>query len=172
MAIANKPRIVIADEPTTALDVTIQAQILDVLQEAAKATGAALILITHDLGVIAEVADRVVVMYAGRAVEVGSCLEIFEMPRHPYTIGLLGSDPRHGFERGQLAAIEGQPPSLAHVPPGCAFHPRCFLMRERCATDRPALLATEQKDHGSACHYWKELRRSRRETSSEERSES
>jgi oligopeptide/dipeptide ABC transporter ATP-binding protein len=160
MAMANDPRLLIADEPTTALDVTIQAQVLEVLRRAATATDAALILITHDLGVIAELADRVVVMYAGRAVEAAEVHELFEAPRHPYSVGLLRSNPRHGAERGALASISGQPPNLLHVPSGCSFHPRCFLGREKCAVESPPWELTDRTAHFSACHFWEELSQS------------
>jgi peptide/nickel transport system ATP-binding protein len=133
MAIANDPDVIIADEPTTALDVTIQAQILDVLQTARRETGAAIIMITHDLGVVAGLADRVLVMYAGRSVELGSTDEVYYAPRMPYTMGLLGSIPRiDAGGRSALTPIEGTPPSLAHLPPGCPFQPRCPLAVEVC----------------------------------------
>lgn len=159
MAIANRPAMVIADEPTTALDVTIQAQVLEVLREAAHETGAATIIITHDLGVIAELADRVVVMYAGRAVETASVGPLFDRPLHPYTVGLLRSDPGADVERGMLYSIPGQPPNLFHVPSGCPFHPRCDLGRARtlCATSVPPLLDLGDGDRSSACHYVDEV---------------
>jgi oligopeptide/dipeptide ABC transporter ATP-binding protein len=127
MAIANEPMVLIADEPTTALDVTIQAQILEVLKKAQDETHAATILITHDLGLIAELADRVIVMYAGKVVELGDVNTIFRNPRHPYTIGLMDSLPKLTAEEEWLRPIPGQPPSLISRPPGCPFHPRCFL---------------------------------------------
>ncbi len=129
MSIANEPKLLIADEPTTALDVTIQAQVLEVLQAAQRETNAATILITHDLGLIAEMADRVVVMYAGRVVEVADVFTIFKDPRHPYTVGLMASLPRLDAELERLAPIPGQPPSLIDVPSGCPFHPRCRLQQ-------------------------------------------
>ena len=125
MAIANDPEVLIADEPTTALDVTIQAQIVEVLKAAREETHAAIILITHDLGLIAELADRVVVMYAGNVVEHGDVYTIFNSPRHPYTLGLLNSLARLDGDQEWLEPIPGQPPSLISLPPGCAFHPRC-----------------------------------------------
>src|SRR5439155_14455677 len=139
MAIANDPSLLIADEPTTALDVTIQAQILEVLKEAQKVTHAAIILITHDLGLIAELADRVIVMYAGKIVESGDVFTIFGSPRHPYTIGLMDSLPKLTAEDDWLRPIPGQPPSLISRPPGCPFHPRCFLSqgRVRCREEEP-----------------------------------
>jgi len=155
MAIANEPDVLIADEPTTALDVTIQAQVLDVLERIQVRTDTAIILITHDLGVVAGVADRVLVMYAGREVEIGSVEDIFYRPGHPYTRGLLSSLPRlDGREHGRrLFQIGGQPPSLVFLPTGCAFHPRCpFADDELCA----ALVPDRQPlgdGHRSACHY-------------------
>jgi oligopeptide/dipeptide ABC transporter ATP-binding protein len=159
MAIANQPKLLIADEPTTALDVTIQAQVLEVLKKARDETHAATILITHDLGLIAELADRVIVMYAGRIVEMGDVQTIFARPRHPYTVGLMESLPRLTVEEDWLRPIPGQPPSLIYVPPGCPFHPRCFLSegRERCRTEVPPLRSIEESDHRSACHFAEEL---------------
>ncbi|MDP8954608.1 MAG: ABC transporter ATP-binding protein, partial [Actinomycetota bacterium] len=158
MAMANRPKLVIADEPTTALDVTIQAQVLDVLRDAKRETGAAIMLITHDLGVVAEMADRVVVMYAGRVVETGTVGEIFHAPRHPYTLGLMASLPRLDGAVHQLEPIPGQPPSLVKVPPGCPFHPRCRLRRgrTRCVEEVPAL-SDVGTGHCSACHYSGEM---------------
>jgi oligopeptide transport system ATP-binding protein len=159
MAIANSPSVLIADEPTTALDVTIQAQIIEVLKTAQHETNAAIVLITHDLGLIAELADRVIVMYAGRVVESGDVHTIFANPRHPYTIGLMESLPALTVEEEWLRPIPGQPPSLISRPPGCAFHPRCFLSggRERCRTDVPELRGAGDHEHHSACHYLEEL---------------
>jgi oligopeptide transport system ATP-binding protein len=159
MAIANEPSLLIADEPTTALDVTIQAQILEVLKKAQDETGAATILITHDLGLIAELADRVIVMYAGRVVELGDVHTIFGKPRHPYTIGLMESLPSLEADEDWLRPIPGQPPSLIHMPPGCPFHPRCFLSqgRLRCREEVPPLRRTDDSDHLSACHFAEEL---------------
>jgi oligopeptide transport system ATP-binding protein len=159
MAIANQPKILIADEPTTALDVTIQAQILEVLKTARDETHAATILITHDLGLIAELADRVVVMYGGRVVELGDVHTIFASPRHPYTIGLMESLPRIGVDDDWLRPIPGQPPSMIDLPPGCVFHPRCFLYqgRGRCREEVPALRNIEESDHLSRCHFAEEL---------------
>jgi oligopeptide/dipeptide ABC transporter ATP-binding protein len=159
MAIANRPRLLIADEPTTALDVTIQAQVLDVLRAATKEAGAATILITHDLGLIAEMADRVVVMYAGRVVETGDVHTIFHEPRHPYTLGLMSSLPRLDVDLDRLVPIVGTPPSLVTPPPGCAFHPRCRLSagRERCRTDVPELAPAGGPGHLAACHFSEEM---------------
>ena len=160
MAIANSPSLLIADEPTTALDVTIQAQILEVLQAAQEETHAATILITHDLGIIAELADRVAVMYAGRVVELGDVHTIFSAPRHPYTVGLMESLPRlTGGQDEWLRPIPGAPPSLITVPPGCAFHPRCFLSqgRDRCRAEVPPLRQIGSGVHLSACHFAEEL---------------
>jgi oligopeptide/dipeptide ABC transporter ATP-binding protein len=155
MAIANDPDLLIADEPTTALDVTIQAQVLDLLRTAQRDTGAATILITHDLGVVAELADRVVVLYAGRVMEEADVGELFARPRHPYTAGLLSSVPRADLD-GELRSIPGSPPNMVDPPSGCPFHPRCPMARERCRTERP-----EPYDLGdgrrSACHYADEL---------------
>jgi peptide/nickel transport system ATP-binding protein len=153
MAIANDPDVIIADEPTTALDVTIQAQILEVLQTAQRETGAAIIMITHDLGVVAGLADRVMVMYAGKPVEVGTTDEIYYQPRMPYTMGLLGSIPRID-ERGgsSLTPIEGNPPSLASLPPGCPFATRCPLVIDECRQTEPTLEMIGGVGHLAACH--------------------
>ncbi|MBA2316477.1 MAG: ABC transporter ATP-binding protein [Euzebyales bacterium] len=160
MAIANEPKLLIADEPTTALDVTIQAQVLEVLSKAKEETNAATILITHDLGLIAEMADRVVVMYGGRVVETGDVDTIFHEPRHPYTLGLISSLPRLDQDLERLVPIEGQPPSLINLPSGCAFHPRCHLGqgRERCRTESPPLVEVGTA-HRSACHFTDEMGR-------------
>jgi len=155
MAIANDPDLIIADEPTTALDVTIQAQILDVLRVAKDATGAAVILVTHDLGVVAGFADRVAVMYAGRIVETGAVEDVFYRPRMPYTLGLLGSIPRpDAREHRSLTPIEGTPPSLIDLPAGCPFAPRCPLRVQICVESEPALLqmSASGQGHTSACH--------------------
>ncbi len=160
MAIANSPSVLIADEPTTALDVTIQAQIVEVMKTAQRETHAATILITHDLGLIAELADRVVVMYAGSAVEVGDVYTIFDSPRHPYTVGLMNSLARLEGDQEWLQPIPGQPPSLINLPPGCPFHPRCTLSqgRARCRTEMPPLRQVgEGPPHLSACHFAEEL---------------
>jgi len=154
MAIANDPDVIIADEPTTALDVMIQAQVLEVLTKAQRETGAALILITHDLGVVAGIADRVTVMYAGRPVEQGTVDEIFYSPRMPYTIGLLGAVPRlDDTEKTALATLEGNPPSVVNLPPGCPFVPRCPLSTPSCNAQEPPLARTDHPGHLAACIY-------------------
>jgi oligopeptide/dipeptide ABC transporter ATP-binding protein len=160
MAIATQPSLLIADEPTTALDVTIQALILEVLKKAQDETHAATILITHDLGLIAEMADRVIVMYAGKIVELGDVHTIFASPRHPYTIGLMESLPRLTVDEDFLTPIPGQPPSLINRPPGCPFHPRCFLTqgRARCREEEPPLKQIGESRHLTACHFADELR--------------
>jgi peptide/nickel transport system ATP-binding protein len=139
MALACRPKLLIADEPTTALDVTIQAQILELMRMLRDETGAAIILITHDLGVIAELAHDVAVMYAGRIVEKASVAQLFARPEHPYTIGLLGSIPKLHLQQQRLPAIEGQVPSPAETPPGCRFAPRCPFVATRCREEDPAL---------------------------------
>ena len=140
MAMACEPRLIIADEPTTALDVTVQAQILDLLKDLAQRTNSALILITHDLGVVARYADRVVVMYAGRVIESAPAAELYARPRHPYTRGLMASVPRlDGNPNERLIPIEGQPPDLARLPPGCAFAPRCRQASDACRSAPPPL---------------------------------
>ncbi|MEU1509998.1 ABC transporter ATP-binding protein [Kitasatospora sp. NPDC005748] len=158
MAIANDPKVIIADEPTTALDVTIQAQVLEVLKKAQDVTGAAIVMITHDLGVIAGFADRVQVMYAGRAVESGGVDEVYYRPRMPYTIGLLGSIPRlDNTGRRALTPIEGTPPSMVELPEGCPFAARCPIAVERCREVEPALSVKEGNTHPTACHRSHEL---------------
>ena len=166
MAMSGRPRLIIADEPTTALDVTVQAQVLAVLARRQKETGAAVILITHDLGVVAEVADRVAVMYGGRIVESGPVGEIFKRPRHPYTVGLLRSIPRIDGADARLIPIIGQPPTPARLPSGCTFHPRCAIGRERapCQQQDPALRVVADAagseaagSHSSACHFPEEV---------------
>ena len=157
MALACQPQLIIADEPTTALDVTVQAQILALLKEVTRAANSALILITHDLGVVARYADRVCVMYGGRIIEAGPAREIYARPRHPYTIGLMASVPRLDQATGtRLVPIEGQPPNLANLPPGCAFAPRCSRAVDRCRIERPVLAGTGP-EHLSACHFHDQL---------------
>ncbi|MDQ1375674.1 MAG: glutathione transport system ATP-binding protein, partial [Actinomycetota bacterium] len=157
MSIANEPDVLIADEPTTALDVTIQAQVLEVLERIQDRTKSAILLITHDLGVVAGVAHRVMVMYAGRQAELGSVDEVFYDSRHPYTLSLLAALPRLDLEGGgpRLYRIKGQPPSLVFVPSGCPFHPRCPFAQvpDPCASLRPELLTASSADHGAACHF-------------------
>jgi oligopeptide/dipeptide ABC transporter ATP-binding protein len=155
MALANDPELLIADEPTTALDVTVQAQILDVLRELQARLGIGLALVTHDLGVVAGMARRVAVMYAGRVVEQAAVDDLFARPRHPYTLGLIGAVPRLDRRDAALVAIEGSPPSLIARPPGCPFAPRCPFRRERCTSEVPAL----RQVGGSlaACHFAEEI---------------
>ncbi len=150
MALACEPRLLIADEPTTALDVTIQAQILDLMRTLREETGTAIILITHDLGVVAELADDVAVMYAGRIVEQANVATLFARPEHPYTIGLLGSIPRLDIEQERLPAIEGLVPNPLEPIPGCRFHPRCPFAIEQCRREDPPLLAMG-RSHAAAC---------------------
>jgi len=160
MAIACNPDLLIADEPTTALDVTVQAQVLDVLLEIKDEIDSAIMLITHDLGVVAGLADRVMVMYAGRRIETGTVDQLFYDTRHPYTLGLLASLPRLDEDRGaRLVPIKGAPPSLINKPSGCPFHPRCPFARlpDPCATDVPELRPAGADDHLSACHFAHEL---------------
>jgi oligopeptide/dipeptide ABC transporter ATP-binding protein len=159
MSISNSPSLLIADEPTTALDVTIQAQVLEVMKKVQEETHAATILITHDLGIVAEMCDRVLVMYAGHIVESGDVFTVFQKPRHPYTIGLMNSLPKVTEDEEWLEPIQGAPPSLINLPSCCPFHPRCFLSqgRERCRTELPPLAGTEDSEHATACHFSDEL---------------
>ncbi|HEV7267521.1 MAG TPA: ABC transporter ATP-binding protein [Falsiroseomonas sp.] len=150
MALACRPALLIADEPTTALDVTVQAQILDLLRELQAETGMSIILITHDLGVVAEMADEVAVMYAGKVVERAAATEIFASPQHPYTLGLLGSIPRLDEDRERLLAIEGAVPPPFALPKGCRFHPRCPFAIEACTRAQPALESVAP-GHLAAC---------------------
>ena len=156
MSLCNDPELLIADEPTTALDVTVQAQILDLIHDLQSEFGSAVIMITHDLGVVAELSDDILVMYAGRVAEYGSAADIFGQPGHPYTWGLLASMPRMDRERlTRLVPIPGTPPSLIRVPSGCPFHPRCrygHLNGGRSETEVPELRATEETGHLVACH--------------------
>jgi peptide/nickel transport system ATP-binding protein len=140
LALAAEPRLLIADEPTTALDVSIQAQIIALLKRLAAERGAAVMLITHDMGVIAETAHRVAVMYAGRIVEVGAVRDVIHSPRHPYTVGLMGSIPKIGLRKGKLVQIDGAMPRLNAIPAGCAFNPRCPRRFDRCVVERPDLM--------------------------------
>ena len=157
MALSCNPKLIIADEPTTALDVTIQAQILELMQDLARDFGTAMIIITHNLGVVARYADNVNVMYAGKIIETGSAEEIYHNPRHPYTLALLNSVPRlDASERVKLDAIEGLPPDLVNLPEGCSFAPRCKYIYEKCVEETPMLeIATE--GHTSACWRHQEL---------------
>ena len=157
MALACKPSLIIADEPTTALDVTIQAQILELMQKLQAEMGMSIILITHDLGVIAETCDEVVVMYAGHIAESGPVRDIFERPKHPYTKGLLNSIPRLDHPRKtHLSIIEGMVPGLFELPPGCRFQNRCSFRKELCAEAPPPIESVTDK-HGVACFRWKEI---------------
>ena len=157
MALSCNPRLIIADEPTTALDVTIQAQILDLMQNLTREFGVALIIITHNLGVVARYADRVNIMYAGKIIERGTAREIYANPRHPYTVGLLHSVPRLDKPRQEkLDPIEGQPPDLINLPEGCSFRERCEFAIGKCATDTPPLMLASD-GHWSACWRADEL---------------
>ncbi|MEU6006911.1 ABC transporter ATP-binding protein [Streptomyces sp. NPDC047453] len=155
MALALEPALIIADEPTTALDVTVQAQVMDLLAELRREYRMGLVLITHDLGVVADVADRIAVMYAGRIVESAPVHDIYKAPAHPYTRGLLDSIPRLGHKGRELYAIKGLPPNLLAIPSGCAFHPRCPMARDVCRTDVPPLYEVSES-RASACHFWRE----------------
>jgi len=156
MSLALEPDIIIADEPTTALDVTVQAQVMKLLADLQHEMNMGLILITHDMGVVADVADKICVMYAGHAVERADVYEIYERPAHPYTKALLESIPRVDQKGQDLAAIKGLPPTLISPPPGCSFHPRCRFARERCKSDEPPLYEVPG-NRLSACHYWEEV---------------
>ncbi|MFD3451842.1 ABC transporter ATP-binding protein [Streptomyces sp. NPDC058691] len=162
MALALEPDLIIADEPTTALDVTVQAQVMDLLADLQREFNMGLILITHDLGVVADVADKIAVMYAGRIVETAPVHEIYKRPAHPYTKGLLESIPRLDQKGQELYAIKGLPPNLLRIPTGCAFNPRCEMAQDICRTEVPKLLSVTERDgselpgRGSACHFWKE----------------
>jgi len=152
MALANDPKLLIADEPTTALDVTVQAQIIDLMQQLQKELGTTIIMITHDLGVVADIADEVIVMYAGKAVERADRRTLYYKGHHPYTRGLLGSLPGKGGVHQRLHPIAGQPPSLIQLPSGCPFHPRCPFVMDRCMSDEPPLLDVgNEQGHRSAC---------------------
>ena len=157
MALSCNPALILADEPTTALDVTIQAQILELLRSLSRKLGAAMLIITHNLGVVARYADRVNVMYAGRIVERGTARELYANPRHPYTLGLLRSVPRLDEpRRAKLDPIPGQPPDLTRLPPGCSFAPRCSFVVDHCRVERPELELVGP-DHTAACWEWKKL---------------
>ena len=154
LALCANPRLIIADEPTTALDVSVQAQIISLLKTLTREHGAAVMLVTHDMGVIAETADRVAVMYAGRLVEVGPVEEVIKRPKHPYTVGLMGSIPAIGHRIERLVQIEGAMPRLTDIPSGCAFHPRCPKAFERCRTARPDLAPVARSQ--AACWLYQE----------------
>ncbi|MDE2638978.1 MAG: ABC transporter ATP-binding protein, partial [Chloroflexota bacterium] len=152
MALSCDPKLLLADEPTAALDVTIQAQVLEVMARLSRELGTAVIVITHNLGVVARYADRVNVMYGGRIVEAGSATDIYHNPRHAYTLGLLESVPRLDARTGRLIPIEGVPPDLTNLPPGCAFEPRCRFATDICREERPEL--TEVREgHKMACWH-------------------
>jgi len=154
MALACNPRLLLADEPTTALDVTIQAQILELMTQLTRELGTAVLIITHNLGVVARYAQRVYVMYAGKVVETAPAMELYHRPHHPYTLGLLRSVPRLDQGRkARLEPIEGFPPDMVHIPPGCAFHPRCPFRTERCQVEGPPLVAVGP-EHMVACWEW------------------
>jgi len=156
MALALEPDIIIADEPTTALDVTVQAQVMTLLSDLQREMRLGLILITHDMGVVADVADKICVMYAGHAVERADVYEIYEHPAHPYTKALLESIPRLDQKGQELTVIKGLPPALVNPPSGCSFHPRCSFARDRCKTEEPPLYQLPG-NRLSACHYWEEV---------------
>ena len=160
MALSCDPKLIIADEPTTALDVTIQAQVLEILKNLCTEFGTSLIVITHNLGVVARYADRVNVMYAGRVIERSTAKEIYHYPRHPYTLGLMHSVPRLDEPRRvKLDPIEGQPPQLINLPPGCAFRPRCRYAVDKCAVEYPPLVELEgtEDTHLAACWEWENV---------------
>ncbi len=152
LALCAEPRLIIADEPTTALDVSVQAQIIALLRKLCKETGASVILVTHDMGVIAETADRVAVMYAGRVIEVGAVADVLRAPRHPYTAGLMASIPRIGEKPDILPQIDGAMPRLTARPEGCAFNPRCPKQMDICTRLRPGLV--EDTQGAVACHLF------------------
>lgn len=152
MAIALNPKVVIADEPTTALDVTVQAQIMELLADLQHETGMSLMLITHDLGITADIADSVAVMYGGRIIETGPAQEVIDRPKHPYTYGLLKSFPDLGNKSERLLSIPGSPPDLLNMPKGCAFQPRCSFAQAICSAERPGLRQIGSH-HSSACHF-------------------
>ena len=151
LALCAQPQLIIADEPTTALDVSIQAQIIALLKRLCRDHGTAIMLITHDMGVIAETADRVAVMYAGRLAEIGSLRDVVKNPKHPYTVGLMNSIPIIGHETELLSHINGSMPRLHEIPPGCAFHPRCPQVMARCRVARPGFMSTDTPDQLAAC---------------------
>jgi len=160
MALVHNPSILICDEPTTALDVTVQAQILELIEAVKREYNIGVILVTHDLGVVAETASSVMVMYAGRIMEYGPAHQIFEQPQHPYAWGLLDSMPSVEKKLSALVPIEGSPPSLLSPPSGCPFNPRCRYRFERCLTERPALVAPVPEAHPDACHLaWEDKQR-------------
>lgn len=162
LALCAEPQVVIADEPTTALDVSVQAQIIGLVKRLCRDRGTAVMLVTHDMGVVAETADRVAVMYAGRLVEIGAAADLIGQPLHPYTKGLMGAIPSLAGDARRLAQIPGTMPRLSSVPGGCAFHPRCPRAFEPCAAERPAPVAAEAEGRRVACHLYGEAGRSAR----------
>ena len=158
LAICCHPRLIIADEPTTALDVSVQAQIINLLKKLCRDHGTAILLITHNMGVIAETADRVAVMYSGRIVEIGPLRDVVQKPKHPYTVGLMGSIPVIGQDKEYLSHIPGAMPRLQAIPPGCAFHPRCAKMFARCREERPDLRETGENGQRAACWLYEDLK--------------
>jgi oligopeptide/dipeptide ABC transporter ATP-binding protein len=158
MALSCNPKLLLADEPTTALDVTIQAQVLEILARLSRELGTAVVIITHNLGVVARYADRVNVMYAGKIVETADAATVYGKPQHPYTVGLLRSVPRLDAARtAKLQVIEGVPPDLINMPPGCPFYPRCTFREDRCSQEMPPLTPVEDK-HYVACWEWQKVR--------------
>ena len=158
MGLSCEPKLLIADEPTTALDVTIQAQIVDLVKKLQKELGMAIMWITHDLGVVAEMADRINVMYAGAIIETGKIRNIYKNTKHPYTMGLLGSLPRLDDPPGsELVSVPGLPPDLLALPKGCAFAARCTYRTEKCLAEKPTLIEIEGRDHAVACWHWEEI---------------
>ncbi len=153
MGVGCNPQLLIADEPTTALDVTIQAQLLKLLEQIQQEYGMAIILITHNLGIVARLCDRVCVMYAGRIVEEGSVRRIFKEPSHPYTRALMDSVPRLGLKEKKLYSIEGQPPNLLYLPTGCSFWPRCSFADDKCQRDFPPITTIENQDYVRCWKY-------------------
>jgi peptide/nickel transport system ATP-binding protein len=157
MSLLLDPQILILDEPTTALDILTQRAIIDVLRSVREELGFAMLFISHDLSLAAELADKVATMYAGKLVEFGGVRDIFYNPRHPYTVGLIKAVPPVAGDLFAISSIPGSPPSLLNLPPGCSFHPRCNYARERCSVDPPPLYEVAG-EHASACHYWSEVR--------------
>ena len=155
IALLTNPSLIIADEPTTALDVTIQAEIMDLLQELCESEKMGLILITHDLGVVSQVTEKIAVMYAGKIVEIGSTQAVIHDPKHPYTIGLIKALPGSLQPGSRLNQIPGMMPTLTDIPPGCAFHPRCSISDTVCRMEVPALLSIDEYDRMAACHMVK-----------------
>jgi peptide/nickel transport system ATP-binding protein len=161
MSLLLDPQVLILDEPTTALDILTQRAIIEVLRSVRADLHFAMLFISHDLSLAAELADRVATMYAGKVVELGGVREIFYEPKHPYTLGLINAVPPVAGDLFEISSIAGAPPSLLNLPPGCSFHPRCAYARERCATDVPPLYSAAA-GHASACHYWAEVKLSRK----------